>query len=148
MHAEVTHLEGYTFKTTIRGHEFFFDSSTDHGGQDRGPSPKEVMLASILGCSGMDVVAYLGKYKVPYDSVRVIGDAQPVDTHPKVFIQVDLTFEFVGTGLPLDKIKQAVELSMTKYCGVSAMISKVSPLFYAIVLNGEIEYRGQAKFEI
>ena len=41
---------------------------------------------------------------------------------------------------------EAVTLSMTKFCGVSAMVAPTSPIFYSVVVNGEIEGRDQAHF--
>lgn len=35
---------------------------------------------------------------------------------------------------------------MTKYCGVSFMVYKTSPIFYTIELNGETIFEGKAKF--
>jgi putative redox protein len=57
-----------------------------------------------------------------------------------------MIYKLTGQDLSVDKVREAVELSMTKFCGVSAMISKVVPIFYTIVINGEVEHRGQAKF--
>jgi putative redox protein len=138
-----------TFAAKVRDHAFTLDTP-DYGGKDRGPSPKETLIASVLGCTGMDVVALLKKFRIDLKSFSLTGTAESRDVHPKIFPQIDVVFDITAdvkdpeTEMP--KIAEAVELSLTKYCGVSAMVSPTSPIFYTLRVNGEIEGRGQAKF--
>ena len=44
------------FTSTINGHDVVMDTTADEGGEDTGPSPKRLMLASIAGCTGIDIV--------------------------------------------------------------------------------------------
>ena len=46
-----------------------------------------------------------------------------------------ITYRCKGKKLPEDKINRAVELSQTKYCGVSAMLEKVTPITYEIIIE-------------
>jgi putative redox protein len=46
-----------------------------------------------------------------------------------------MIYRFKGKDLPLDNINKAVNLSMEKYCGVSAMLSKATPITYEIILE-------------
>lgn len=145
MQIETKHLEGYTFESKVRDFTILMDSS-GLGTKAAGPTPKEALLAAIMNCSGMDVVGLLKKHKVDYKTYEMTANAEQTAQHPKVFIQVDLCYRFTGENLDLEKIKEAVDLSMTRYCGVSAMVSKVVPLYYVVMVNGEIEHRGEAKF--
>jgi putative redox protein len=138
-----------TFEAKARGHAFTLDSP-NNGGKDLGASPKEALIAAILGCSAIDVVSLLKKYRLELKSFSMTGNAESRDIHPKIFPQIDIVFD-LGVDLPnrdtdLPKVLEAVELSMTKYCGVSAMVAPTSPIFYTVVVNGEIEGRGQANF--
>ncbi len=116
------------------------------GSQSAGPSPKEALLGSLMACSAMDVVSLLRKYKVAYDSFSMTSNAEQTEKQPKVFVQIDLCYDFTGTDLPLEKLQEAVDLSMTLYCGVSAMLAPAIPIYYIVRVNGQIEHRGQAKF--
>lgn len=63
MKAELTYKENFTFESKIRDHNFTMDTQSAAGGDNRGPTPKELMLASILGCTGMDTIAVLKNTK-------------------------------------------------------------------------------------
>lgn len=149
MKANLEWKEAMTFEAKVRQHTFTLD--TPHlGGKDQGATPKEFLISAILGCSGMDVVALLKKYKIPMKSLKLSGNAETRESHPKIFPQIDIVFDVTvdlsNRETELPKIIEAVELSMTKFCGVSAMVAPTSPIFYSVVVNGEIEGRGQAKF--
>lgn len=149
MKATLDWKDAMTFEAKVREHAFTLDT-TGPGGKDRGPSPKETLIASVLGCSGMDVVSLLRKYRIELKSLRLTGNAESRESHPRIFPQIDLVFdvrvEMKDPEADLPKVVEAVELSLTKYCGVSAMIAPTSPMFYTVLVNGEIEGRGQAKF--
>jgi putative redox protein len=116
-------------------------------GEGSAHSPKQLLLAAICGCTGMDVVALLKKYKQPIESFQVDAEADSTEgKQPVVFKSVRLTFQLAG---PLDSVKvlEAVHLSQTRYCGVSAMLSKATPIFYTVELNGGNIGEGRAEFE-
>lgn len=146
MQAKIVQKQGYSFETDIRGHRFPLDIPKTQQGGDTGPTPKEWLLASIGGCSAMDVVAFLGKHKIAYDSIAVTANADTTTTQPKVFTSVNVTYEIGAKDPNIEKIIEAVRQSMTLYCGVSAMIAVSCPIFYTVLINGEIEARDQADF--
>lgn len=146
MEVRAVHQNGYQFEFTARQHSFRMDNPGHGSPSEVGPSPKEALLAAVIGCSGMDVVAILGKRKQTYSSFSMRAQAQPRDRHPKTFLQIDVEFEIEGESLNPEYVIEAVSGSMTKYCGVSAMVNAVSPIFYTVIMNKEIVYRGQADF--
>jgi putative redox protein len=149
MKASLEWKNGMTFAGKIREHTFTLDTP-DLGGKNLGPTPKETVISSVLGCTGMDVVALLRKFRIDLKAFSLSGNADPRDIHPKVFTQIDVVFdlkvEFKDREQELPKIVEAVELSLTRYCAVSAMVAPTSPIFYTVLVNGEIEGRGQADF--
>jgi putative redox protein len=148
MHAEITHITNTTFETKIRNHVFMMDTQASAGGDNKGPSPKEMMLAGVIGCAGMDVVSILKKYKMMPTKLTISADAEPRSEHPRVFKDVEILFSVEGGDVTADKVLEAIEGSLTKYCGVSAMITKVVPIRYRAELNGQNIGRGEAKFQI
>jgi putative redox protein len=122
------------------------DTKKESGGQDEGPSPKEVLLASICACSGIDVASILQKMRVNLQSCDISAESNTTEGYPSVFDEVKLKFVIVGPDIKPDQATKAVVLSMTKYCGVSAMVAGVSPISYEILLNGLSIGSGRADF--
>lgn len=137
---------GMAFKASVRGHEFVMDTKKESGGLDTGPTPKEILLASICACAGIDVASILQKMRVTLESCDISAESDTTSGYPSVFEEVKLKFRVVGPDIKRNQATQAVLLSMTKYCGVSAMVAGVSPITYEIFLNGESIGTGQADF--
>jgi putative redox protein len=124
--------EEMSFTSTVNGHDIIIDAAEQFGGKNRGPRPKPLLLTSLTGCTGMDVIAILGKMKVKVESLTVSAKATLAEEHPQVYTRIELLFEFRGKDLPTDKINKAVALSQEKYCAVSAMVRKSCLLGYEI----------------
>ncbi len=121
------------FEMNLDGHHFITDASKEIGGEDLGPRPKQLMLSALIGCTGIDIMSLLKKMKVELDDFNIDVEADNTEEHPKVYENIHLTFTFKGKDLPQDKIEKAVSLSQNKYCGVSAMLKKVTSVTYDIV---------------
>ncbi len=133
----VTFLDKMAFDVELNGHHFTIDAGAKVGGEDRGPSPKGLMLSALGGCTGMDVVSILRKMKVTGYQLNIDVSGELTDEHPKIYHTITIEFKFAGNDLPESKIKKAVELSETQYCGVSEMLRKASKMKIIIYVNGE-----------
>ena len=120
------------FEAAIREHRILMDAKEETGGHNQGPRPKSLLMVSLGGCTGMDVISILKKMKVdPQEfNIRVVGDL--ADEHPKLYKSLHLVYEFRGENLPLDKLQRAIELSQEKYCGVSASLIRSMPITWEI----------------
>ena len=119
-------------------------------GKHSAPTPKEVVLAGLLGCSAMDVVSLLRKWKENFatyemKAAAVQGPITEGVSYPTVFKEIDVEYEFTGDARA-EKVIEAVKLSQTLYCGVSAMIAQTAEIRYTVVLNGEHVGSGKAEF--
>ncbi len=110
-----------SFKTSLNGHEIILDAESNVGGEDKGPPPKPLMLVSLGGCTGMDVISILEKMRVKIEDFHVRVEGELTDEYPKYYHKIHTIYEFKGKDLPLDKLKKAVKLSEERYCGVSAV---------------------------
>lgn len=128
---------GLKFESEIDNHKVNMDAALESGGNDEGASPKKLLLSSVAGCTGIDVVSILNKMKVEYSEFNIEVNANLTEEHPKVYDKMHIVFEFKGNNLPLDKIEKAVELSQNKYCGVSHMFKQFLELTYEIKLIEE-----------
>ena len=123
-----------SFEAEISGHKIRMDADEAVGGKDSGPRPKPLVLASLAGCSGMDVVSILKKMREPvtWFDMKVQGDL--TEEHPKHYSTIKITYEFKSSdGLKDENVRKAVELSQEKYCGVSALLKKAVPVEWEIV---------------
>ncbi len=120
------------FNAKVSGHNLTLDAPTEFGGDNDGPRPKELMLASLAGCTGMDVVSLLEKMRVEISGFNIIVDADITEEHPKHYTKMHIIYEFQGNNLPIDKLQKAVELSQERYCGVSYMYKKAFELTHEI----------------
>ena len=117
-------------------------------GTDSALSPKQLLLAGVCGCTAMDIVSLLKKYKQSPSEFTIEADAPVVEgKQPAVFEKMELSFRLHGN-LEKEKLIEAVKLSQTKFCGVSAMISKVVPITYKVFLNDTLICEDKAHFEI
>jgi len=106
------------------GHNVSMDTSEENGGTNKGLRPKAMMLSSLAGCSGLDVVSILEKMKVEIDDFKMDVEGQLTDEHPKYYHTVTVDYHFYGSNLDEGKITKAVNLSVDKYCGVMEMFRK------------------------
>ena len=122
------------FTATINGHIVRMDTTADDGGEDSGPSPKRLMLASLAGCTGIDIVSILNKMKVEFSDFSIGVHAALSNEHPKIYNHVKLTYKIKLAEEDKSKMIKAVNLSTEKYCGVYAMFKTFAKM------DTEIDY--------
>jgi putative redox protein len=112
------------FDAEVNGHHFMIDSTEKFGGEDAGPRPKPLMLAALAGCTGMDVVSLLKKMRQEIEYFNVVVEGDTEDEYPNAFIKMHIVYEFRGKDLDIANIEKAIDLSIERYCGVSAVYRK------------------------
>lgn len=128
-------IKNYAFETEIDGFTFNLDIAEESGGNNLGPRPKPLLLSALSGCSGMDTVGILRKMRVEDYKLEINVEADIAEEHPKVYTAIRMTYNFTGESLPADKVINAVELSITKYCAVYAMLKAAAPIKTIININ-------------
>jgi len=132
MHNVTTKWAGkMAFDSEIDNHTLRIDTGGVLG-DDTGPSPKKLLLASLAGCTGMDVVSLLKKMRVHITGFDMDIEADLTEEHPIVYSEIRLVYRFQGFNLDKAKVEKAVKLSQERYCGVSEMLRKNSPIHYRI----------------
>lgn len=129
-----TFNEHMAFTANISGHEVLLDTTADDGGDDSGPSPKRLMLASLTACTGMDIVSILNKMKVAFSDLSIRVDAAVADDYPKIYTHVKLTYKIRMAKDDTHKMEKAVSLSQDKYCSVSAMFRTFAKMENEIII--------------
>jgi len=124
---------GMNFTTLINGHSITIDLGEASGGNDQGPGPKILMLISLAGCTGVDVVGLLKKMKVNFSDFSIQVDAHLTEVHPVIYDDVNITYTIRVAKTDEAKVEKAVTLSQDKYCGVSEMFRAFAKLSNKIV---------------
>lgn len=115
-------------------HDHVFESRQDDhkitldGDKKKGIGPKALLLSGLAGCSGIDVVDLLEKMRVSFSDLTIVVEAEQTDEHPKVFKDIYITYSIRTDAGNKEKVKKAIDLSLEKYCGVSAMLKKNSAI--------------------
>ena len=105
-----------------------------------GPSPLQIVLMALCSCTSVDVVSILKKKRQNLTALRVTANAIQAETPPRVFTHIKLTYAVRGGHLSRKAVEDAVSLSKNKYCSVSKLLEKSTPIDYEIVYpDGEPE---------
>ena len=125
-----TWKKGHEFEAEHEGNRIQMDGSTENG-----HGPKALLLSALAGCSGIDVVDVLTKMRVEFSDLTIEVEADQTDEHPKVFKEIHITYNIKTAPSNKHKVKKAIDLSLEKYCGVSAMLRKNSTIDYSIIIK-------------
>ncbi len=118
--------------TATSGHAMVLDA----GEKKAAASPLEAVLIGLCGCTATDVVSILRKKREPVTTLEVRAHAERANTHPMIFTAIKLTYR-VGGKVSRKAVEDAVHLSKTKYCSVSAMLGKSAAMESVIELLDE-----------
>jgi putative redox protein len=137
--AVIEHVGGDDFRAvTGTGREIGF------GAAERGYlSPVETVLVALGACTAMDVISIATKKRQPIVTYRIHVRGDQRAEYPQVFTEIDVVHEVIGPGISEAAIRRSIELSATKYCPVSAMISAGETVVhhrYRIESTGESPY--------
>jgi putative redox protein len=93
-------------------------------------SPVESIVAALAACSAMDVSSIATKKRQTIERYEVHAVGSQRDAYPQVLTEVTVTHEIWGPNLSEAAIRRSIELSATKYCPVSAMVSAGSTVVH------------------
>jgi putative redox protein len=110
------------------GHTLVLGRADGPDGRSLCPSPMELVLIGMGGCTAFDVVQILEKSRQPVEDCVAELEAERAPTDPKVFTKVHVRFVVTGRGLDPAKVDRAITLSAEKYCSASIMIGKTAAI--------------------
>lgn len=122
----LTDTDGLTFEAALPGdHRVVMDAAAASGGRQRGGQPMQLLLASLAGCTAMDVMAILRKMRQPVEAYAVQVSGVRAETEPKVFTHISVKHIVTGAVDP-ERLAHAIALSDTRYCSVGAMLRRAT----------------------
>ena len=112
----------------VRGHEVAIDVDAPDGGEDAASTPMEMLLVALGSCMGMDVISILRKMRQDVTSYEIAVSGERTIEHPQVYTAITMTHRVRGAGIVAANVARAIQLSMTRYCPVHAMLRGSVPI--------------------
>jgi putative redox protein len=126
--ATVTHIVEAKFDgKTGSGHTVRIEG----GNHDTGPSPMELVLVALGGCSAVTVVEFLEKMRQPIASLEVEVSGERAEDSPRVYTKIHARY-LVGGDVDRGRVQRAIELTESKYCSVHTMLAQTAAMTHTI----------------
>jgi len=110
----VVHRGGDRFDINVRGHVIRTDQPAVDGGEDTGPTPTELFIASLAGCVAFYARRYLDRHGLPTEGLAVEADFRMGSRPARVArIEVRLT---IPAEVPVER-REAL-LAVASHCTV------------------------------
>lgn len=113
------------------GHAIVMDGHPEHGGENTGMRPMELLLVALGGCSGMDIASILAKKRQDVRGIEINVQGKQAEDYPKRFTEIEIECIIKGKNLSEEAVKRAVELSMEKYCSVKATLEHSAKIIHS-----------------
>ena len=79
MRATAKQRSKLTHDVSVRKHRMTADEPEDHGGEDQGPSPQELLAASLASCTAITIEMYAKRKGWNVDGLEVDVDYTPAE---------------------------------------------------------------------
>lgn len=112
--------------TLPSGHAIAVDSNRE---QNSAPGPMELMLAALGACTATDIVLILAKKRQKLDSLEIVIQGERAKEPPTVWVKLELLYRLKGK-IEDKAARDAIELSLDKYCGAAATLRKTADLIF------------------
>jgi putative redox protein len=98
-----------------------------------GPSPMELVLIGVAGCTAIDVIMIMQKKRVHIIDFKVNISGERADEHPKRYTKIHIEYVLSGRDIKPNAVEQAIQLSEEKYCSASASLNAEIGSSYKII---------------
>ena len=112
-----------------------------NGERNSAPTPIELLLMALGGCTGSDVISIMEKKRQKVTDYRVEVRGQRREDNPRSFSHIEVKHFVRGCNISEDALVQALELSESKYCSVAATLKPTA----TIVFQYEIAQESSAR---
>ena len=140
--AEARVVDGFRTEVAVRGHTLAVDQSAPLG-DDTGPTPVELLLASLASCQQALIAIHPRLLGVPLESmtVTVEGDYDPrgvfgVGDVPGGMSRIASTVDIRSSAAPAEVAR--LFDTVDRHCPVLAALQQPFPVQQAYTLNGQV----------
>jgi putative redox protein len=130
--AKIRWTEGFQFVARAGdGPGVVMDSSAGKSG----PTPMELLLMGVGGCTAIDVVSIMNKKRAILTGFEVVISGEQAEDHPRRYTRIHIEYVLYGKDIPPKSVEQAIKLSETKYCSAMASLNAGVEHSYRIVAD-------------
>lgn len=126
----ITWRDGMLFEGGVPGR---LTVPTDGKGA-RGPSPVDLLLIAVAGCTGSDIVSILEKMRLKLTGLRIEVSGVRREEEPRRYLSMHLSYHLTGDALDETKVRRAIDLSLEKYCSVTHSLARDIAITYDVAL--------------
>ncbi len=111
---------------TPSGHAVTLDADRE---RNSAPGPMEMLLVALGACTATDVVVILKKKRQKLEALEVSVSGERAAEPPRVWTKIEVVYRLLGA-LNEKAVRDAIELSESKYCSVAAMLGKTAKISF------------------
>jgi len=130
----VTHRGSHRFEVNVEGHRLLVDEGVGAGGRDSGPTPTELLAASLASCAAAYAESYLTSHGHSTSGLAVACHYRLSTEQPPRVAALDVTVT-APTELPVDR-RRAL-LKAVEQCMVGNTL-RMPPMINVVVAALEI----------
>jgi len=132
--AQLNWTDGFQFVARAENGGGLVLDSSDGGS---GPTPMQMVLMGVAGCTAMDVVSILKKKRANISDLQINISGDQAEEHPKRYTDINIEFVVHGKGVKPQDVERSIELSATKYCSAMASVNASIKHSYRVVEGEE-----------
>ena len=129
----VTHRGAHRFEVNVEGHRLFVDEGVAAGGRDSGPTPTELLAASLASCAAAYAESYLSTHGFSTAGLAVACHYRLSSGQPSRVAAIDITVTSPAE-LPADR-RRAL-LKAVEQCMVGNTL-RMPPMISVVVAAAE-----------
>ncbi len=118
---EVLYAAGDRLLVDVRGHDFVVDQPSQSGGDDAGPTPTELFIASLATCIGFYAERFLRRHERTPQGLRVLAGYEMSTARPARVASIDVRL-MVPEGTPAS-LRPALR-AVVEHCTVHNTLSE------------------------
>ena len=126
--------DDFFIATTPSGHAQVLDVKGD---RSAAAGPLELLLVSLGGCTGADVISILQKKREQVTGYRIEVHGERREEHPRSYSRIEVRHFVRGRGVSEKSVAQAVQLSSEKYCSVAATLRPTAEIVSTFQIEEE-----------
>jgi putative redox protein len=132
--ARVTWVEDTRFVgSASSGHAVVVDASDEK----LAPSPMELILVGMAGCTAYDVLSILRKKRQDVTGLEVVARGERAKDPPRVYTLIRVEYVVRGRAMSSKAVENAIRLSKEKYCSASKTLGKTASITTSYRIVGE-----------